>query len=127
MTDDIKMTNQTVDLNENLLKIDNLLKGLEYLYEEITTRKEETLKSINIENVVKAQMKTDHFMNEMAYYIRNNYGDGITRNVAYIVMDKIDDDIDAFIHNRVNQALERAGVEVKSQETSTSSSSTIWQ
>lgn len=122
------MTNQTVDLNENLLKIDNLLKGLEYLYEEITTRKEELLKSINIENVIKAQMKTDHFMSEMSYYIRNNYGDGITRNVAYIVMDKIDNDIDVFINDRVNQALERAGVEVKSQETSTSSSSsTIWQ
>ena len=121
------MTNQTVDLNENLLKIDNLLKGLEYLYEEITTRKEEMLKSTNIENEIKAQMKTDHFMNEIVYYIRNNYGDGITRNVAYIVMDKIDNDIDAFINNRVNEALERAGVEVKSQETPTSSSSTIWQ
>ena len=119
------MTNQTVDINENLVKIDNLLKGLEFLYEEITTRKDEMIKATNIENVVKDQMRSEYFMNEMAYYIRNHYGDGIQREVSYIVMDNIDRDIDAFINQRVNKALERAGVEVKSQETSTSSSSTI--
>jgi len=115
------MTNQTVEINENLVKIDNLLKGLEFLYEEITTRKDEMIKATNIENVVKEQMRSEYFMNEMAYYIRNHYLDGICRNVSYIVMDNIDRDIDAFINNRVNQALERAGVEVKPQETSTSS------
>jgi hypothetical protein len=120
------MTNQTVEINENLVKIDNLLKGLEFLYEEITTRKDELIKSMNLEDIVKGQMKENDFLNEMSYYIRNHYGDGICRNVSYIVMDNIDRDIDAFINNRVNQALERAGVEVKSQETSTSSSSTDW-
>jgi hypothetical protein len=115
------MTNQTVEINENLVKIDNLLKGLEFLYEEITTRKEEMIKATNIENVVKEQMKSEHFMNEMAYYIRNHYGDGICREVSYIVMNKIDREIDAFINSRVNQALQRAGVEVKPQETSNSS------
>lgn len=113
------MTNQTVEINENLVKIDNLLKGLEFLYEEITTRKDELIKSMNVEYIVKEQMRGNDFLHEMAYYIRNNYGDGISRNVAYIVMDNIDQDIDAFINNRVNQALERAGVEVKSQETFT--------
>jgi hypothetical protein len=121
------MTNQTVEINENLVKIDNLLKGLEFLYEEITTRKEEMIKATNIENVVKEKMKSDCFLNEMSYYIRNHYGDGICREVSYIVMDKIDRDIDAFINSRVNQALQRAGVEVKPQETSTSSGpSTFW-
>jgi hypothetical protein len=105
------MTNQTVEINENLVKIDNLLKGLEFLYEEITTRKEEMIKATNIENIVKEQMKSDYFLHEMSYYIRNNYGDGICREVSYIVMDRIDRDIDAFINNRVNRALEQAGVE----------------
>jgi hypothetical protein len=111
------MTNQTVEINENLVKIDNLLKGLEFLYEEILTRKDEMIKSTNIQDVVKQQMRGDYFMNEMSYYIRNHYGNGICREVSHIVMDTIDRDIDAFINNRVNRALEQAGVKVKSEAT----------
>ena len=119
MIDDIKMTNQTVELNENLVKIDKLLKGLEFLYEEITTRKEEMINATNIENIVKTQMKSDYFMNEMAYYIRNHYGDGISREVSYIVMDRIDREIDTFINDRVNAALNRAGVPNRPTNSST--------
>jgi len=104
------MTNQTVEINENLIKIDNLLKGLEFLYEEITTRKEEMIKSTNILDTVKAEMRTDYFMNEMVYYIRHHYGEGISREVSNILMDRIDRDIDTRINNRVNYALARAGV-----------------
>jgi len=118
------MTNQTVEINENLVKIDNLLKGLEFLYEEITTRKEEMIKSAKILDTVKAEMRTDYFMNEMVYYIRHHYGEGITREVSNIVMARIDRDIDAFINNRVNDALARAGVnpEVANRTTNSSTS-----
>jgi hypothetical protein len=118
------MTNQTVELNENLVKIDKLLKGLEFLYEEITTRKEEMIKATNIENIVKTEMKSEYFMNEMSYYIRNHYGDGISREVSYIVMDRIDREIDTFINSRVNAALNRAGVnpEVANRTTNSSTS-----
>jgi hypothetical protein len=116
------MTNQTVDINENLVKIDNLLKGLEFLYEEISTRKAELIKSVNVDvkEIVKEEIKSDYFMSDVSYYIRNHHGDGIAREVSYIIMDKIDSDIDAFINQRVNRALEQAGVEVKPQETSSS-------
>jgi hypothetical protein len=114
------MTNQTVELNENLVKIDNLLKGLEFLYEEIETRKEEMIKAINLENIVKVQMRTDYFMNEMSYFIRNHYGDGIAREVSYIVMNKIDRDIDSYINDRVNAALARAGAPNRPTNSSTS-------
>jgi hypothetical protein len=113
------MTNQTVELNENLVKIDKLLKGLEFLYEEITTRKEEMIKATNIENIVKTEMKSEYFMNEMSYYIRNHYGDGISREVSYIVMDRIDREIDTFINSRVNAALNRAGVPNRPTNSST--------
>jgi len=113
------MTNQTVEINENLVKIDNLLKGLEFLYEEITTRKEEMIKATNIENIVKTEMKSDYFLNEMSYYIRNHYGDGISREVSYIVMDRIDREIDTFINSRVNAALDRAGVPHRPTNSST--------
>jgi hypothetical protein len=114
------MTNQTVELNENLVKIDNLLKGLEFLYEEIETRKEEMIKAINLQNIVKTEMKSDYFMNEMSYYIRNHYGDGIAREVSYIVMNKIDRDIDSYINDRVNVALARAGAPNRPTNSSTS-------
>ena len=106
------MTNQTVEINENLVKIDNLLKGLEFLYEEITTRKDEVIKSINadVKGIVKEEISTADFRTEMAYYLRTYQGDRIARDVSYFVMEKIDSDINTFIHNRVNQALAKAGV-----------------
>ena len=107
------MTNQTVDLNENLVKIDNLLKGLEYLYEEITTRKDELIKSTNVLDLVKQEMTTDRFNSDIMYYIRHHYGDGLCREVSRIIMSQIDRDIDNYINNRVNYALEKAGVPIK--------------
>jgi len=106
------MTNQTVEINENLVKIDNLLKGLEFLYEEISTRKDEIIKSakVNIQEIVKDEMMTDEFRTEMSYHLRTYHGDRLARDVSYFVMDKIDSDIDAFINGRVNQALAKAGV-----------------
>ena len=122
------MTNQTVEINENLVKIDNLLKGLEFLYEEISTRKAEVIKSINtdVKKIVKEEVMTEEFKNDMAYCLRTYHGDRLARDVSYLVMEKIDSDINTFINQRVNRALKQAGVEVKPQETSTSSSSTIW-
>ncbi len=107
------MTNQTVDLNENLVKIDNLLKGLEYLYEEISTRKTEIATYENVMDIVKTQMSSASFYSELIYNIRYNYGNTLARDVSYHVMDSIDKDIDQFINTRVDQALRKAGVPVK--------------
>jgi hypothetical protein len=110
------MINQTVDLNENLVKIDNLLKGLEYLYEEITTRKDELVKSANVLEMVKQEMNTDRFNSDIMYYIRNHYGSGLCREVTFLIMDRIDNDIDVYINRRVSHALEKAGVPIKKDE-----------
>ena len=126
MTDKIEMTNQTVDLNENLVKIDNLLKGLEYLYEEITTRKDELVKSANVLELVKQEMNTDRFNSDIMYYIRNHYGSGLCREVTFLIMDRIDNDIDSYINSRVNYALEKAGVPIKKGEYDGPSMTSSW-
>lgn len=107
----------TTTINDNLVKIDNVLTALNYLLEEVQTRKDELIKDINSSNlssIVKAEMETIDFMNRMCYFIRNEYGSGITREVAFHVMRQIDSDIEAFINDRVNKALQSAGVNTNS-------------
>jgi predicted transcriptional regulator len=104
------MTNQIMSINENLVKIDNLLNALELLYEEISTRKQEIIDSFSIKDFVKEEMNTDNFKNEVVYHIRYNYGSGICNEVSRIVMRNIDSDIERRINDRVDRALKQAGV-----------------
>jgi predicted transcriptional regulator len=104
------MTNQTMSINENLVKIDNLINALELLYEEISTRKQEIIDSFSIKDFVKEEMNTDDFKNEVVYQIRYNYGSGICNEVSRIVMRYIDSDIERQINDRVDRALKQAGV-----------------
>ena len=104
------MTNQTMSINENLVKIDNLLNALDLLYEEISTRKQEIVNSFSIKDFVKEEMKTDGFKYELMHYIRHHYASGICEEVSRLVMRNIDSDIERFINHRVDRALEKAGV-----------------
>lgn len=104
------MTNQTMSINENLVKIDNLLNALELLYEEISTRKQEIVNSFSIQEFVQKEIKTDEFKRELMYYIRYNYASGICEEVSRLVMRNIDSDIERFINHRVDRTLEKAGV-----------------
>jgi len=97
-------------INENLVKIDNLLNALELLYEEISTRKQEIIDSFSIKDFVKEEMNTDDFKNLVVYQIRCNYGSGICDEVSRIVMRNIDSDIERQINDRVDRALKQAGV-----------------
>jgi hypothetical protein len=56
------------------------------------------------------------FQNSISRYFNNNYGEGLTREVAFNVMRQIDNDIEAFINDRVNKALMSAGVTVPSAD-----------
>jgi len=104
------MTNQTMSINENLVKIDNLINALELLYEEISTRKQEIIGSFSIKDFVKEEMNTDNFKNELVYHIRYHYDSGISNEIARIVMRNIDSDIERRINDRVDRALKQAGV-----------------
>jgi predicted transcriptional regulator len=104
------MTNQTMSINENLVKIDNLINALELLYEEISTRKQEIIDSFSIKDFVKEEMNTHDFKSEVMYRIRYDYGAGICNEVSRIVMRNIDSDIERQINDRVDRALKQAGV-----------------
>lgn len=106
------MTTESVTINDNLVKIDNVLTALNYLLEEVQTRKEQIISSIDVSDKVRNEMNTYHFKETISSYIRNDYGEGITREIAFMVMERIDSDIEAFINSRVNRALTAAGVNV---------------
>ena len=110
------MSNETVTLNDNLHKIDSVLTALNYLLEEVETRKKEMLTSSNVKDTVKEVMVEYDFQNSISRYFNNNYGEGLTREVAFNVMRQIDNDIEAFINDRVNKALMSAGVTVPSAD-----------
>lgn len=107
------MSNSTqVQVNESLVEFDNLLRALNMLYEEIQTRKETIVQAVDIEDKVHRKMETSEFRQNLLHYIRNEYGQGLYREIAIMVMEEIDKDIQAFINHRVNEALQAAGVQV---------------
>lgn len=105
------MTSSTqVTVNEAIVELDKLLVGLNMLYEEITTRKENILSEVDIKENLKEQLYSRDFRNHLIELIQNNYGEVFYRDVAHQVMQNIDNDIEAFINSRVNAALTAAGV-----------------
>lgn len=108
------MSQDTHVINDNLLQIDNLITGLNYLYEEVETRKEELLKSVSsdqIVNIVKDLACNDYsFKSRFIQFIRQEYGQNLVRDVAFSIMESIDNDIEAFINNRVDARLEELGI-----------------
>jgi hypothetical protein len=98
----------TTTVNDALVKLDNVIEAANYLLEELQTRKSQLLQKENILDEVKAQMSTIDFKDDLSYYIRNGYGNGICREVAFHVMERIDADIEAFINDRVSKALAEA-------------------
>jgi hypothetical protein len=107
------MTDQTVTINDNLHKVDNVLTALNFLLEEVQTRKDQLTSTENLSSAVKEKMGEYDFMDSVCRHFNRNYGDGLCREVAFTVMEKIDADIEKFIEDRVNKALEKAGVSVQ--------------
>lgn len=107
------MTDQTVTINDNLHKVDNVLTALNFLLEEIQTRKDQLTKTESVYSAVKTTMEEYSFKDQISRHFKNTYGEGLCREVAFMVMERIDSDIEAFIEDRVNKALEKAGVTVQ--------------
>jgi hypothetical protein len=99
----------TTTVNDALVKLDNVIEAANYLLEELQTRKSQLLQKENILDEVKSQMNTSDFKEDISYYIRNGYGNGICREVAFYVMERIDADIEAFINDRVSKAIADTG------------------
>jgi hypothetical protein len=98
----------TTTINDALVQLDHVIEAANYLLEELQTRKSQLLQKETILDEVKSQMNTPDFREDISYYIRNGYGNGICREVAFYVMERIDADIEAFINDRVSKALTEA-------------------
>jgi len=99
----------TTTINDALVQLDHVIEAANYLLEELQTRKSQLLQKENILDEVKSQMNTSDFKEDISYYIRNGYGNGICREVAFYVMERIDADIEAFINDRVSKAIADTG------------------
>lgn len=100
------MSDLTVTVNDNLVKFDNLLTGLEYLMEEVATRKESILSEVDLNSKIEQKINTNEFKNRMIRYVQNYYGESLYREIAFMVMEKIDSDIEAFINHRVDERIQ---------------------
>jgi hypothetical protein len=107
------MTDQTVTINDNLHKVDNILTALNFILEEVQTRKDQLTNTENLQSIVKENMEQYNFVDQVSRHFNQNYGDGLCREVAFNVMERIDADIEKFIEDRVNKALEKVGVSVQ--------------
>lgn len=96
----------TTTVNDALVKIDNVLTAAEYLLEEMKTRQDGLLSEEAITVKVKMIMNDYDFRMRILHYLKEEYGEGLCREVAFFVMNKIDADIEAFINDRVARALE---------------------
>jgi hypothetical protein len=97
----------TTTVNEALVKLDHIIDATNYLLEELQTRKTQLLEKNSITEEVKSIMNTIDFKDDILYYIRNSYGSGLCREVAFYVMERIDADIEAFINDRVQKAIDK--------------------
>jgi hypothetical protein len=110
----------TVTINDNLIRFDSLLTALNYLLEEVQTRKDDVLQHVDVDSKVKTHLDSASFKHELINLIRDNYGEGLYQEVAFLVMEKIDNDIAAFINARVDERLRQNGVDVTASTESTS-------
>lgn len=104
------MSQETTTLNDNLLQIDNLITGLNYLYEEVETRHNKFFDELDAKSIVQEKMETSGFKRSIMDYVNRNYGDTMYREIAFMVMEKIDEDIAQFINSRVDERLRELGV-----------------
>ena len=106
------MTNETLDINENLVRIDNMITALNYLLEEVETRNNQILQNVNIDEKIISHIEGNDFKNMLISRIKNDCGPKLNQEVAFMVFEKIDDSIQDMINARVDARLREVGVNV---------------
>jgi hypothetical protein len=106
------MANDTTTIQENLVRIDNVYNALNYLLEEIQSKKDQIVQAADVNQKVIDHMGTRDYRDTLINHIRENYGQSLYQEVAFLVMEKIDDSIVEFINTRVDERLRAAGMNV---------------
>jgi hypothetical protein len=106
------MTNDTLNHNDNIVRIDNMITALNYLLEELETRKNQILQNVNIDDKIISHIEGDNFKNMMLNHINGDYGQKLNQEVAFMVFEKIDGSIQELINARVDARLREVGVNV---------------
>jgi hypothetical protein len=99
-----------VSINDNIHKIDEVLNALNFLLEEVQTRKDQIVSAVDVGQKVKDQMFESGFKQMLSSFICDEYRGNMYQEVAFKVMAEIDDEIEKFIHARVDERLRELGV-----------------
>ena len=103
----------TASLNDNLVKIDNLVTALNYIFEEIETRKQEYTNAEKIEeslkSLVDSKMESGIFVRWVAQRVADDYWWNIVRDVESNTRGSMEAIINQRIESVVRQQLERLG------------------
>lgn len=101
-------TQATVNVNDAIVKIDNLITACSFLLEELETRKSRILNLEEIVDELKVKIDTEEYQQKITNLMMSSFGEGAVKEVAFFIMSKIDSDVEAFINSRVNAAIEAA-------------------
>lgn len=93
-----------ITVSDSLVKLDNLIDAVNYILEELQTRKASLMSQEKIKESI-IEVFDEDLKDDVIYEIRKRFGNGICREVAFYVMERIDSDIEAFINSRVNEAI----------------------
>jgi hypothetical protein len=97
------MSNTTVDVNDSLLKLDNVIEAANYLLEELKTRREELVSPETLTTLfVKVFENADYnIRRSVANWLMDCHRSDIFYYVSDEVMGRIDRDIERMVHSRV--------------------------
>jgi hypothetical protein len=105
----------TTNLNDNLIKIDNLITGLNFLVEELETRKQEYTNRENVETLVKDQVTRilnydDEYLRKLSRRVANEKWYDLLSDLASRLQPTLETVIKEHVNVAVEKELHRLGV-----------------
>lgn len=105
----------TTNLNDNLIKIDNLITGLNFLVEELETRKQEYTNRENVETLVKDQVTRilnydDEYLRKLSRRVANEKWYDLLSDLTSRLQPALETVIKEHVNIAVEKELYRLGI-----------------
>lgn len=105
----------TTNLNDNLIKIDNLITGLNFLVEELETRKQEYTNRENVETLVKDQVirilnYDDEYLRKLSRRVANEKWYDLLSDLTSRLQPALETVIKEHVNIAVEKELYRLGI-----------------